>query len=153
MDAAAVRQRLHGPWGRHVLEAQGEGLMLAVELVATGEVVGDVLLMWSSAEHRGGEIGYVLHPSYSGHGYATEAAHRLLHLAFDELGLHRVVARVDADNQRSARLAARLGMRQEAHLVQNEWFKGRWSDELNFAILEHEWQALEHDGCLPDPSS
>jgi RimJ/RimL family protein N-acetyltransferase len=148
MDAAAVRERLRGMWARQVLEAAGEALFLAVELTATGELIGDVLLMWRSAEDRGGEIGYVLNPAYAGHGYATEAAHRLMHLAFDDLGLHRVTARVDADNQSSARLAARLGMRQEAHLVQNEWFKGRWSDELDFAILEDEWRAMDHTGCL-----
>jgi RimJ/RimL family protein N-acetyltransferase len=149
MDAAAVRERVHGLWRRRSLEAEGEGLFLGVELNATNELVGDVMLRWSSAEHRCGELGYVFHPAYSGHGYATEAAHLLLHLAFDELGLHRVIARVDADNHASARLAARLGMRQEAHLVENEWFKGRWSDELDFAILEHEWQSMDHGGCGP----
>ena len=153
MDANTVRERLRGSWARRVLEAEGQALLLGVEIVATGELVGDVMLAWSSAEHRGGEIGYVLHPAHSGQGYATEAAHRLLHLAFDELGLHRVVARIDADNPSSARLATRLGMRQEAHLVQNEWFKGRWSDELDFAILEDEWRALRHNDCLPDTSS
>ncbi len=153
MDAAAVRERLYGPWAREVLEAEGEALFLGIELVATRELIGDLMLRWTSAEHRGGEIGYVLHPGYSGHGYATEAAHRLLHMAFDDLGLHRVIARIDAENQSSARLAARLGMRQEAHLVQNEWFKGRWSDEIDFAILEDEWRAMSHGGCLPGPSS
>lgn len=153
MDATAVRERLHGSWGREVLEAEGEALFVAVELTATGELVGDLMLKWVSAEHRGGEIGYVFHPAYSGHGYATEAAHRLLHIAFDDLRLHRVVARVDADNHSSARLAGRLGMRQEARLVQNEWFKGRWSDELDFAILEDEWPAMDHHGCLPELSS
>jgi RimJ/RimL family protein N-acetyltransferase len=153
MDVAAVRERLQGPYARQVLEAEGEALFLGAELAATGQLIGDLLLAWRSAEHRGGEIGYVFHPAYSGHGYATEAAHRLLHLAFDDLGLHRVVARLDAENQGSARLAARLGMRQEAHLVQNEWFKGRWSDELDFAILEDQWWAMDHTGCIPNPSS
>lgn len=153
MDATAVRERLHGPWGRQVLEAEGEALFLGVELTATRELIGDVLLKWISEEHRGGEIGYVLNPVHSGHGYATEAAHRLLHLAFDALGLRRVIARIDAENHSSARLAARLGMRQEAHLVQNEWFKGRWGDELDFAILEQEWRAMPHSGCVADPSS
>jgi RimJ/RimL family protein N-acetyltransferase len=148
MDTTVVRERLHGSWARQVLEAEGEALFLGVELVETGELVGDVMLKWTSAEDRGGEIGYVFHPAYAGHGYATEAAHRLLHLAFDDLGLHRVIARLDAENHSSARLAARLGMRQEALLVQNEWFKGRWSDELDFAILEDEWQAMDHRGCL-----
>ena len=149
MDAAAVRERLEGPWRRQGLEAEGEALFLGVELAATGELVGDVMLRWTSAEHRGGEIGYVFHPIRSGQGYATEAAHRLLHLAFDDFGLHRVIARVDADNPASARLAGRLGMRQEAHLVQNESVQGPLGDELDFAILEHEWQALPHKGCIP----
>jgi RimJ/RimL family protein N-acetyltransferase len=30
-------------------------------------------------------------------------------------------------------------MRQEAHLRQNEIFKGEWGDELVFAVLEDEW--------------
>ena len=32
-------------------------------------------------------------------------------------------------------------MRQEAVLVENEWFKGEWSTEIDFAILEREWRA------------
>ena len=31
-------------------------------------------------------------------------------------------------------------MRQEAVLVENEWFKGEWSTEVNFAILDREWR-------------
>jgi len=147
MDAEVVHERLRGPWARQALQNEGEALTLGVEHAGTGELVGDLLLAWTSTEHRSGEIGYVFHPAHAGQGYATEAAHRLLHLAFDDLGLRRVTARLDADNHPSARLAARLGMRQEAHLVQNEWFKGRWSDELDFAILEHEWQAMHRDGC------
>jgi RimJ/RimL family protein N-acetyltransferase len=147
MDAAAVRDRMKGIWARHSLEAEGESLVLGIELAESRELIGDVMLHWASAEHRSGEIGYVLSPDHSGRGYATEAAHRLLHLAFDDLGLHRVMARVDAENLASARLLTRLGMRQEAHLLENEWFKGHWSDELDFAMLEGEWTALHVDGC------
>jgi hypothetical protein len=43
--------------------------------------------------------------------------------------------------------AARLGMREEAHLVQNVWFKGEWSDELDFALLEVEWREQRLLGC------
>ena len=39
------------------------------------------------------------------------------------------------------------------HTSCNDWFKGRWSDELDFAIPEYEWQVMHHSGCLPDPSS
>lgn len=147
MTPDRVRELLAGDWSRRELRVEGQALTLGVEVAATGRLVGDVVLFWRSAEHRAGEIGYVFGPAHAGRGYATEAAHALLHLAFDDLGLRRVTARVDADNEASARLARRLGMRQEAHLVENEWFKGRWADELQFAILEREWRELHTDGC------
>ena len=107
---------------------------------------GDVLLAFHSELHRGGELGWVLDPAYSGHGYATEAAHAVMHLAFDGLGLHRLTARVDARNPASSRLAERLGMRCEAHQISNEWFKGEWTDELDYALLESEWADQHRDG-------
>ena len=126
---------------RSTLEEAGQALCVGVELRATGELIGDIILMWHSAEHRAGEIGYVFHPDHAGHGYATEASRVLLELAFDGLGLHRVVGRIDARNVASGAVLKRLGMRQEAMLVENEWFKGEWSSEIIFAMLETEWRA------------
>jgi RimJ/RimL family protein N-acetyltransferase len=146
MDASAVEERIATVWASHAIIAEGDGLTLGVELAATGRVIGDVLLFFQSSEHRGGEIGWVLDPAHTGHGYATEAAQALLRLAFDGLGLHRVIARIDARNDASVRLAQRLGMRREAYLVRNEWFKGEWTDEIDFAVLEDEWAA-----ALPTP--
>jgi RimJ/RimL family protein N-acetyltransferase len=40
------------------------------------------------------------------------------------------------------KLARRLGMRQEARLVHNEFFKGEWSTEVDFAMLTEEWYRL-----------
>jgi RimJ/RimL family protein N-acetyltransferase len=121
----------------------GGSIGLAVVDRAGGCLVGDVVLMWNGPQHRGGEIGYVVNPEYAGRGYATEAAGALLDLAFGDLALHRVVARVDARNTASAAVVRRLGMRQEAHLRENEWFKGEWTDELDFAVLAAEWQARQ----------
>ncbi|NJP34917.1 GNAT family N-acetyltransferase [Micromonospora thermarum] len=141
MDRQLISERLAGHWATVALTDEGQGLTLGIELARTGELVGDVVLFWHSREHRGGEIGYVLNPDVAGHGYATEAAHALLRLGFDELGLHRIVARIDERNDASVKVARRLGMRQEARLVQNELFKGEWSTELDFAMLAEEWPA------------
>ena len=139
MDRAAVAERLAGAWARTEITGEGQGLTLGVQVAETGHLVGDVLLLLHSREHRCAEVGWVQSPHHSGHGYATEAAHAILHLAFDDLKVHRVIARVDARNLASIRLARRLGMRQEAILLENEWFKGGWSDEIDFALLESEW--------------
>jgi len=126
------------------LEDAAENLgaqMLRQAAEKTGELVGDVLLTWASAEHRQGEIGYVLHPEHAGRGYVTEAAREMLRLGFDGLGLHRIVGRLDARNAASARVLERLGMRREAHLRENEFVKGEWTDELVYALLAREWRA------------
>lgn len=146
MDRQVINERLATHWATTELTAEGQALTLGIELAHTGDLVGDVVLFWHSQEHRGGEIGYVLNPELAGHGYATEAAHALLRLGFDDLSLHRVIARLDERNEPSARLARRLGMRQEARLVRNELFKGEWTTELDFAMLADEWPT-HRDRC------
>lgn len=141
MTRDAVAERIAKNWANTELTAEGQALTLGMELADTGELIGDVMLAWHSIEHSCGEIGYVAHPDFGGHGYATEAAHALLRLGFDGLGLHRIVARIDERNGPSARLLRRLGMRQEARLVENEFFKGEWTTELDFAMLAAEWPA------------
>lgn len=139
MTPDIVRHRLDTMWAVTELTDEGQALTLGAELAATGELIGDVVLFWHSRRHRSGELGYILNPAHAGRGYATEAARAVLRLGFEDLGLHRIVARVDERNESSAKLARRLGMRQEARLVRNEWFKGDWSTELDFAMLAEEW--------------
>ena len=144
MDEQMVRTRLDGDLGRREITEQGQGLTLGVELAATGRLIGDVMVFYRSAKHSGGEIGYVLHPDFTGNGYATEACAAVLDLAFDASGglaLRRIVARMDARNHASEGVARRLGMRREAHFRSSEWFKGAWSDLVVYALLDHEWRA------------
>ncbi|MHA3702008.1 GNAT family N-acetyltransferase [Jatrophihabitans sp. YIM 134969] len=144
MSAATIAERLDGMWRVQALREEGDALTLGIERASDGRLVGDVILFFRSAEHRGGELGYVLHPDAVGHGYVTEASTALLDLAFDPdggLALHRVIAQMDARNTASARVAGRLGFRHEAHLVENELFEGEWSDLDVHAVLEREWLA------------
>ena len=141
MTREGITERLTGQWARTELTGEGQSLTLGAEVRQTGELAGDIILFWHSEEHAGGEIGYVFNPSLGGRGYATEAVSMMLRLGFEELGMHRIIARIDERNDPSVRLARRVGMRQEARLVENEFFKGEWSTELDFAILAAEWHA------------
>jgi RimJ/RimL family protein N-acetyltransferase len=127
---------------RHAIDVEGDVLQLALELRDGGAVVGDVMLCWLSEQHRSGEVGFMLHPEHQGRGYAREGATEMLRLGFEELGLHRIIGRCEARNAASAGLMTRLGMRCEAHLVENEWVKGEWQSELVYAMLDREWRAL-----------
>ena len=140
-DRGQVRKWLEDRIRETALEDEGGLLSLAVVLPETGAVIGDVVLFLRSAENRQGEIGYIFHPDHGGKGYATEAARAMLRLGFDAFGLHRIIGRLDARNTASERVLKRLGMRREAHFLQDEIVKGEWTDQIIYAMLEHEWRA------------
>jgi RimJ/RimL family protein N-acetyltransferase len=120
-------------------QADGDPILLAIVERESGAFVGDAMLRLLTAEHRNGEIGFVLHPDHQRRGYATETARELLRVGFEQAGLHRMIARCEPRNTASAAVMERLGMRREAHLVENEWVKGEWQSEFVYALLVREW--------------
>jgi RimJ/RimL family protein N-acetyltransferase len=140
-DRDEVRQALAERVTMTSIESQGDAIRLAITLHEGGSLIGDVSLRYVSADDAQGEVGFVVHPDHHGRGYATEAAREMLRLGFEEVGMHRIVGRCEARNTPSARVLERLGMRREAHLIENEWVKGEWNDELIYAMLDREWAA------------
>ncbi len=135
-----VREALESQIAR-AADAPETGVALAVVIRESGELIGHLTLTVVAPDHRGGEIGFMFHPDHHGRGYATEAARSLLELAFSGYGLHRVVGRAEPRNVASVRVLEKLGMRQEALFVENEWVKGEWQSEVVLALLAREWRA------------
>jgi RimJ/RimL family protein N-acetyltransferase len=126
-------------WSSAPFEEPGDVLVLAIE--SDGDVVGETLLKWAAGP-RQAELGYALHPDVAGRGLATEAAGATLRLAFAAYGFHRVFARIDEENLASIRVAERLGMRQEARLLENDLRDGVWANEVVYALLDREHEEL-----------
>ena len=141
-DRKGAAETLQQKINHHSIEADGDLLSLAVVRAEGGPLIGDLMVRYASATHRQVEIGYIFHPDAQGHGFATEATRAIVDLAFHQLRAHRVFGQIDARNEASARVLERVGMRREAHLVQNEWVKGEWTDEAIYAVLAAEWAAL-----------
>jgi RimJ/RimL family protein N-acetyltransferase len=115
----------------------------------SAEVIGDFLLRrrdaWAQSEVSGqtrdaeAELGGVLDPAHSGHGYATEAVRELLRYSVEDLGLRRITATCFLDNDASWRLMESVGMRREAHAVRASLHRsGRWLDTVTYALLADE---------------
>lgn len=124
-----VEERL----GKTDLDGPSGALSLVIE--RGGTPIGDVQLWFTDRQGRIAEIGWLLDPDHSGHGFAAEAVRAVLDVGFDVYGLHRVAAQMDGRNSASAKLAARVGLQREAHLRQDWWSKGEWTDTLVFAML------------------
>jgi RimJ/RimL family protein N-acetyltransferase len=118
--------------------APGEWFQFAIELKETGALIGDCALKVEE-DGRQAEVGFSLSREHRGKGYASEAVSCLLDYAFGDLGLHRVVAVTDQENEPSIALLERLGMRREGSFVHNAWSKGKWASEYLYAMLADEW--------------
>jgi RimJ/RimL family protein N-acetyltransferase len=66
------------------------------------------------------EIGWRLHPSYWGHGLATEAARAALAHGFGPLGFDEVVSIYEPDNVASGRVMEHIGMTLDRDTVHPE---------------------------------
>jgi RimJ/RimL family protein N-acetyltransferase len=114
VETAAQSARLAAHWREH-----GFGLWAAI-VAASGEVIGFAGLshpLWFPDRAVDVEVGWRLHPSAWGNGYATEAGRAALESAWAELGLERVIAVIDPANAASIAVAERLGMTREERVA------------------------------------
>ena len=84
--------------------------MFAVELKATGELLGRAGFL-DPPGWPGFELGWVLGRQHWGHGYAAEAAAAARDYAFGTLGRDRLMSLIRPANERSIRVAEKLGER------------------------------------------
>jgi RimJ/RimL family protein N-acetyltransferase len=80
-----------------------------VERKADGEVLGRVGL-WNPEGWFGIEVGWKLARHAWGNGYATEAARAAVEWGFANLPTDEIISVIDPGNERSIRVAERLGM-------------------------------------------
>jgi RimJ/RimL family protein N-acetyltransferase len=104
-------------------------------------LIGTCGIRRATADAQEAELGYELHPDYWGHGYATEAAWRMLAFGFETLRLQCVWAQCLAENRASGRVLERLGMRQERCQQQpHPWMQHRRWDHAVYTIDRAEWR-------------
>jgi RimJ/RimL family protein N-acetyltransferase len=82
----------------------------ALEERSGGRFVGRAGLYWRpEPEWPGVEVGWMLHPSVWGQGYATEAGARSVRYGFDVVGEDTLYSVILPENVRSQAVARRLG--------------------------------------------
>jgi RimJ/RimL family protein N-acetyltransferase len=109
---------------RQVFDLDGIG-QFAIERKEDGVVLGRCgILVWETdpwtplaraeaTKPTESEIGYLLGRPHWAHGYATEAATAVRDYAQSELGEERIIALIHEGNDRSKRVAEKLGMSYE----------------------------------------
>lgn len=120
--------------------AQGTGIVFAVELTRTNQLIGTIGLREIDQEHLQAEMGFWIGTDWWGNGYATEAAKRVIRYGFEELGLNRIYAHHMVRNPASGRVLEKSGMQREGLLRQRVRKWGKFEDVAILAIVRQDWE-------------
>jgi ribosomal-protein-alanine N-acetyltransferase len=105
----AHRYLREGPIGSY--ERFGYGLFLVT--VKEVDLPAGICGLVKREEFDHPDLGFAFLERYRRNGYASESARVALEYGFDELGLRRIIAMVDPDNEPSVRLLESLGFAYE----------------------------------------
>jgi RimJ/RimL family protein N-acetyltransferase len=94
-------------------------MRLLIVLKENGQLVGSSGLHNIDWKTRKFEIGYWVRTSFGGQGYITEAVDAITNYAARELQANRIEIRCDSKNERSYRVAERLGFTLEG-IIRND---------------------------------
>lgn len=98
-------------------QQKGFGLYALLEK-STQRIIGYCgLLSWSIDGKREIEIGYRLASTHWGQGLGTEAAQAISDYAWQQLGIEGLICLIEPDNQRSIRVAQKIGMTYERNTM------------------------------------
>ena len=136
---AAARERL-AKWSAN----EGDDLgFTIVALDGPQPLVGHIIVFGIRAKDRLATIGIALGREYTGRGYGTDAMRIIVGYGFRELGLHRIQLSVAQYNPAGIRAYEKAGFVEEGRRRESVWHDGRWYDEIQMSILDHEWAARQ----------
>jgi ribosomal-protein-alanine N-acetyltransferase len=86
-------------------------------------------------------LGYALGADAQGQGLMSEALTRVVRYAFDDLGLHRIMANYMPHNRRSGNVLRGLGFVVEGYARDYLQIAGRWEDHVLTSLSNPRWSA------------
>ena len=122
----------------------GQGLVLAITLRGTGEVIGAIGLI-VEPNVRSAELGFWVGVPFWGRGYCTEAARAMIDHGFSGLELQRIHARHLTRNPASGRVLEKSGMTADRVVDRAVCKWGELLDLRFLSITREQWEQGRRD--------
>lgn len=133
-DAEIRVQELSVDW------TERKRFVMGIWLKSSGKYIGQIWIEPNTWEVPSFELGWFLERSQQGQGIATEASKAAIQFMFNHLKAHKIIVITRDDNEKSSKLAKRLGFIREGHLREHSIKKdGSRVGLLYYGMLKNEW--------------
>ncbi|WP_409251762.1 GNAT family N-acetyltransferase [Bacillus sp. SCS-153A] len=112
----------------------------AVTLKGDGTLIGTCGFHAIEKEHYKVETGYELNPGYWGKGLMNEALEAIFKFAFNDMGVNRIEAFYDPENDRSRKALEKCGFIYEGTQRKRFFEKGKFVDASLSSLLKEDYQ-------------
>lgn len=104
----------------------------------TKEIIGSVVVVSKNNDHGVCELGYNFGSKYWGHGYATEAVHRVCRFLLKDVGYRLIDGCFSSNNAASGRVMEKVGMKKDGVLRDRRVDKrnGKLYDLVYYSMTE-----------------
>ncbi|WP_223701624.1 GNAT family N-acetyltransferase [Sutcliffiella deserti] len=112
----------------------------AIELKASGELIGEIDLYDFDSLTDNCEVSYSIGYSWWNRGYGTEALRAVVEFGFTYMNIHKISAAHNTDNPASGKIMRKVGMVQEGiirHMLRN--YKNQYKDCAVYGILQEDY--------------
>ena len=116
------------------------GINWGITIKGNDSIIGIIGHYRIQPENYRAEIGYMSLPEYNGKGYITEAIKAVVAYGFDQMHLHSIEAVIDPDNIASERVLQKNGFVKEAHILENEYWDGKFWDTVIYSLLKRNFK-------------
>lgn len=118
-----------------LLPETGQWLQLAIHNQVTSELIGDLALHSLDRANGVFEIGFTISRNHQRHGFAKEAAERLVEFLFETQAAVKIVAHTDSRNLASIATLGALGFKQDPTKSWDEEFKEEPTTVYYFELI------------------
>ncbi|MDS9311530.1 GNAT family N-acetyltransferase [Streptococcus pseudopneumoniae] len=115
-----------------------------IELKDNGKFIGTIDLHKIDPVLKKAAIGYIINKKYWNQGLTTEANRAVIELAFEKIGMNKLVALHDKANPASGKVMEKSGMRfshEEAYACMDQHEKGRIVTRVHYVLTKEDYFA------------
>ena len=112
------------------------GINWGITIKGNSKIFGIIGHYRIQPENHRAEIGYMSLPETNGKGYITEAIKVVVEYGFEQMKLHSIEAVIDPNNIASERVLQKNGFVKEAHILENEFWEGKYWDTVIYSLLK-----------------